>query len=188
MKRAYVFAAISALALLAANSATASASEPAPRLAQNFEIRYMERTLEHHTMGIAMAEMCVQEATFEELRALCAENIEAQSAERAQLMTWLQSWYGIEFTADVNAGGAMRRLERLQEAKFDIEFMRTFSKHHLQMVDLSEKCLVRAIHPELLDLCLNIVSAQSQDVADMQNWLCERYDRCRGFHVKAGSR
>lgn len=59
-----------------------------------FEIAFMEMMIEHHEKAIAEAERCLDRAAHPELRTLCRNIIRTQSAEIAQMETWLCQWYG----------------------------------------------------------------------------------------------
>lgn len=59
-----------------------------------FEIHFMESMIRHHRTAIVEAELCLRRAGHEELRAMCQEIIEMQSAEIAQMQAWLCEWYG----------------------------------------------------------------------------------------------
>jgi len=59
-----------------------------------FEIAFMEMMIKHHEKAIKEARQCLDKAWHAELRQLCESIIAAQSAEIAQLETWLFQWYG----------------------------------------------------------------------------------------------
>jgi uncharacterized protein (DUF305 family) len=59
-----------------------------------FEVRFMESLIRHHRKAIVSAEGCVDRAYHADLRQLCQGIIETQSAEIAQLESWLCQWYG----------------------------------------------------------------------------------------------
>src|SRR3546814_19454212 len=42
--------------------------------------------------------------------------------------------------------------------------------------EIAESCLVKAVHPELLETCEAIKTSQSQQFDQMQSWLQEWYD------------
>src|SRR3546814_12345371 len=48
--------------------------------------------------------------------------------------------------------------------------------HHAMAVEMAEICLVKAVHPELLETCEAIKTSQSQQIDQMQSWLQEWYD------------
>ena len=60
-----------------------------------FEIAFMEMMIKHHEAAIREGERCLDRAYHAELRSLCEDIIETQSAEIAQMQTWLCEWYGI---------------------------------------------------------------------------------------------
>jgi uncharacterized protein (DUF305 family) len=59
-----------------------------------FEIAFMEMMIKHHERAIREAGKCLRKAYHEELLGLCGNIIESQSAEIAQMRTWLCEWYG----------------------------------------------------------------------------------------------
>lgn len=160
------------------------ANRPAPQNSTaKYEIRYMEFTIDHHAMGVMMAQLCIQKAVHEELRQLCQTSLENQQRQIQQLQTWLRDWYGIAYEPELKPGD-MRMMEKLAElsgAEFEIEFMETFSKHHERIIKESEKAVQRVFHEELRQLAANIIQSQSQQVAQMRSWLCIWYSVCRSI-------
>ena len=61
---------------------------------EQFEITFMEMMIRHHAGAIREAEKCLNKASHSELHSLCTSIIETQSAEIAQMETWLCQWYG----------------------------------------------------------------------------------------------
>jgi uncharacterized protein (DUF305 family) len=160
-----------------------SASAPAPESdTAAFENRFMTEMIHHHMMAVMMAEACVDKAVHPELRQMCSEIIAAQSAEVADMQSWLLAWYGAthepEMTPD--AERQMERLASLEGGEFEIAFMQEMVRHHLAAVREGRMCLADAYHPELLALCGNIVEGQTAEIAQMQRWLCEWYELCQG--------
>lgn len=60
-----------------------------------FEIAFMKMMIKHHRQAIKEGEMCLDKAYHSELKGLCQNIIETQSAEIRQMQTWLCEWYGI---------------------------------------------------------------------------------------------
>jgi uncharacterized protein (DUF305 family) len=144
------------------------------------EINYIEFTIDHHAMGIQMAELCVEKAVHEELRKLCQRNIEAQTRELAMLQQWFQEWYGITYEPEMTPGAErmIEKLAALSGAQFEIEFMETFSRHHHQIVQRSGPIARQAVHEDLRGLARQIIQAQTTDIRLMLTWLCDWYDIC----------
>jgi uncharacterized protein (DUF305 family) len=97
-------------------------SGPAPdREVAKFEVRYMTFSIDHHTVGIKMAELCVSKAVHNELRDLCRRAIESQRREIDQLHTWLDQWYGLDYEPEIKKSDTrmLERLAALNSKKFE---------------------------------------------------------------------
>ena len=157
------------------------ASGPAPTKAQaRYEIDFLQNMIDHHMMAVMMAELCVKKAVHRELRSLCQDIIAAQSAEIGQMQGWLQDWYGISYEPRMTRGmqKEIDRLAALSGAEFEIAFMEMMIEHHSKAIREAERCVERAYHPELKQLCEGIIATQSAEIEQMQEWLCEWYGRC----------
>ena len=164
-----------------AQGAPAATQQPKAGL----EINYMEFTIDHHAMGVGMAQLCIQKAVHAELRELCQTELATQSAQIQQLQSWLQAWYGIAYQPEMTQGDQrmMDMLAALSGAEFEVEFMETFSRHHHQIIQRSQPIADQAVHPELRQLATSIIQAQTAGIQDMLTWLCEWYNIC---HTRFG--
>lgn len=182
LRRVAAFA-LTALVTVGFSVAPAAAEEPAPdRSTARFEIDFLVGMIDHHAMAVEMADICIDEAVHPELREMCESIKTSQSQQIEQMQAWLQDWYGITHEPEMKPGD-MRQVERLASlagAEFEIEFMESMIKHHRTAIREGETCLRQAYHPELIELCQNIIATQSAEIAQMEQWLCEWYDRCRG--------
>ncbi len=61
----------------------------------SFDQRFLEAMISHHQGAIGMAEMTLNQAEHEELRALAEVIITDQQAEIEQMQTWLAQWYDV---------------------------------------------------------------------------------------------
>ena len=61
------------------------------------------------------------------------------------------------------------------QAQYEVRFMTEMIDHHAMAIEMAELCLTRAIHQELLEMCQQIIAAQSQEIATMQAWLADWY-------------
>lgn len=156
----------------------ARAASPAPTQQQaHFEIRFLEGMIDHHSMAVSMAQMCLQKAIHPELRTTCQNIITTQSAEIQMMQSWLLGWYGISYSPDpMNKG--MKKLDRLTGSEFETQFMEMMSEHHATAIQESTDCLLNAFHKELRDLCENIIKTQSTEINMFRTWLCQWYGQC----------
>jgi uncharacterized protein (DUF305 family) len=158
------------------------ASAPAPRpSAANFEIKFMTDMIDHHHMAVMSADMCIEKAIHAELRSAC-ENIKTtQMAEIEQMQSWLQDWYGVTHEPVMKPGDEqmMERLASLSGAEFEIAFMEMMIKHHEKAIKEGRHCLDKAYHAELREMCEDIISTQTAEIAQMEAWLCQWYGECQ---------
>lgn len=155
-----------------------SASAPAPdKQTARYEIRFMEKMIDHHTMAVMMAEMCTMKAVHPELIATCENIITSQSEQIDMLQTWLQDWYGITYEPKMMSGEMQGHMQR-DPAQFEVWFMKRMISHHAAAIREAEDCLQNVYHSELKGLCQNIIAAQSQEIDMMQTWLCDWYGVC----------
>jgi uncharacterized protein (DUF305 family) len=158
------------------------AGAPAPSSsAINFEIRFMQDMIDHHMMAVMTAEICLDAAVHEELVATCQEIIATQTQEIETMQAWLSDWYGITYAPMMNRGmmKEVERLEELEGAEFEIAFMEMMIRHHEGAIKEASRCTKKAYHADLLAMCEDIIQAQAAEIAQMENWLCEWYDRCK---------
>lgn len=158
------------------------ADEPAPQQNQvRFEVKFMENMIDHHSMAVVMAMLCEDRAVHPELLALCDQIMATQSAEIAEMQTWLEDWYGIYYEPEMNR--KMERqigsLEELNGGEFEVAFLEMMIEHHSKAIKEGRQCIKKAYHNELIELCEDIIAAQQREIIVMQNWLCEWYERCQ---------
>ena len=167
---------------VAAATAQTQQSGPAPdRQTAKYEIDFMEDMIDHHAMAVQMANICVEKAIHEDLRALCENIVTTQSQEIAEMQSWLSGWYGITYSPQIKPGDMrmMERLASLSGAEFEIEFMEMMIKHHLKAIREASKCVERVYHEELREMCENIITSQAAEIEQMRTWLCQWYGICR---------
>lgn len=160
--------------------ATAQSAAAPERSAARFEIDFMTGMIDHHMMAIEMATICLDEAVHDELRQLCEQIIVTQSSEIEMMQSWLSAWYGIEYEPSMSPGMQSRldRLAALSGAEFEVAFMEDMIRHHEGAIREGGRCLDRASHAELIELCESIIVAQSEEIELMESWLCDWYGDC----------
>ena len=169
-------------AILMMWSSIAAAEAPAPsKSIAKYEIRFMENMIAHHTMALEMARICLTNAVHPELRTMCEQVIAAQQEEISTLQSWLRDWYGIAVYQPKMTAGEMKQLEKLRAlrgAEFEIRFMRQLIRHHQRAIQMAATCTERASHPDLVDMCEQIIEAQSAEIVQLRAWLCQWYGLC----------
>jgi uncharacterized protein (DUF305 family) len=159
------------------SAAVASASGPAPEAPQAaFEQAFLTNTIDHHFMAVEMGELCVAKGRSAKLRRVCQDIVEEQSAEIEEMQGYLRDWYGTEkepMMPDDPLDGDMHDMEELEQAapgrEFDVLVSRMFIEHHLLQIARSKRCLRRAYHEELEDLCRRQIETQAREIRIFRN-------------------
>ena len=155
------------------------AADPAPTpAAAHFEVKFMTDMIDHHHMAVMMAEHCLMAAVRPELKTLCQNIIDTQTKEIHMMHSWLESWYDITYKPDMKMHGDMRHMMSMTGEMFEIEFMQMMIRHRFKAVKEAEQCERRVYHTELIHLCHNIEATQTQEIRQMQTWLCAWYSIC----------
>ena len=113
-------------ALLGVFAGPAAASGPASDPASaRFEVRFMSAMIDHHAMAIEMAGLCPGRALHEPLLETCSTIIAAQSAEIADMQSWLSDWYGVSHSPMMRPGDErmLDRFAAMSGPAFEVEFM-----------------------------------------------------------------
>ena len=174
-----VLCALAFLALIGTDRAAGSA--PAPDVSTSkYEVRFMEAMIDHHAMAVMMAEICQQKAVHAELLTMCQSIEQAQTEEIGTMQNWLASWYSETHAPQMSQGSQqqMARLASLSGAAFEIAFIQRMIRHHWKAIVRAAQCVDRAYHDELIEMCEDIIVAQSAEIEQMRTWLCQWYGRC----------
>lgn len=124
------------------------------------------------------------------IRSIAREANRLQREEILRAQDFLRDWYGVRHDPVLSPEGR-RMIEMLESApagaQFDQTFLRTFSSHHFTALAPSAHCLVKhdLQHDGLERYCENIVVTQKNQINDMREMLCKRFNDC-GF-VPAGA-
>ncbi|MDQ3568985.1 MAG: DUF305 domain-containing protein, partial [Actinomycetota bacterium] len=148
-----------------------------------FDLQFVDQMTMHHEGAIMSSEHMISDSKRPELREL-AENIEeSQSEQIDRMQEWRDEWHpDAEQTSGMPAGmmdemmdemmgdGMMERMmggsmqEMMGGGATDEMFLRMMIPHHEMAVDMSEKALEEAEHPELKDLARKIIDEQTAEI------------------------
>jgi len=153
-----------------------------------FDLQFVDQMTMHHEGAIMSSEHMISDSKRPELREL-AENIEeSQSEQIDRMQEWRDEWHpDAEQTSGMPAGmmdemmgdGMMERMmggsmqEMMGGGATDEMFLRMMIPHHEMAVDMSEKALEEAEHPELKDLARKIIDEQTAEIELMEGYLKE---------------
>ncbi len=169
---------IAALSLLGVVYADA----PAPKRGQaRYEVRFMTMKIDHDAMAIEMAQLCEGRTVHPELQEMCTNIITAQTAEIVMMQSWLNDWYGVQHEPMMKPKDErmLARLATLTGEEFKAAFMREIIRHHSIALVRARQCQRRAFHSELTAMCQMMEEAQTAEIAQLREWLCQWYQKCR---------
>ena len=63
------------------------------------------------------------------------------------------------------------------QANYEVRFLTMMIDHHNMAVMMAMLCEGRTVHPDLQQMCDDIINSQSAEIAEMQGWLRDWYDR-----------
>jgi uncharacterized protein (DUF305 family) len=87
-----------------------------------------------------------------------------------RIVLWLGVWLLAIAPAFANAPAPTPA-----QSRYETFFMEEMIDHHAMAVQMATMCEQKAVHPELRELCTNIKTSQSQEIAEMQTWLQDWY-------------
>lgn len=122
-------------------------------------------------------------ATINQIRSLARRNNRAQREEILTAQRFLRDWYGINYQPQLTPV-SQARIEILTEAQpgdqFNHLFLEVFSRHHFIIAARSLEAIVsrELQHQELERFARNILEVQINDINDMRQLLCDRYNIC----------
>ena len=148
-----------------------------------FDLQFIDQMTMHHEGAIMSSEHMISDSKRPELRKL-ADNIEeSQSGQIDQMQEWRDEWYPdagqtsgmpagmMEGMMEGMMGGSMQ--EMMGGDATDEMFLRMMIPHHQMAVDMSEKALDEAEHPELENLARKIINEQTAEIELMKGYLEE---------------
>jgi hypothetical protein len=149
-----------------------------------YERNALKRILDRHWFEIKIAELCLNQATHAELLSMCQRLLDTLPQEIPMLQSWLQSWYGLNYTPrltlDQLAVLNHLSLPRLHGEKFEIQSMRQYRVQFKRDVAEYTTCSRHAPHAEMAAFCAPALVTANQDFHNVLQWLCDWYDRCYG--------
>jgi uncharacterized protein (DUF305 family) len=141
----------------------------------DLEIAFLSGMIEHHKGAIDMAQWILDRTQNAEIKAAAEAIIAAQDPEIQQMTQWLQEWYG-QGVDEQSATMMQNEMDMMMQAMAastnpDVAFLEQMSLHHNSAIDMAQSALLGATHTELRELAKNIIVAQSQEIAQYQDWL-----------------
>lgn len=151
-------------------STAAIADQPGAGLTSQFEVEFMQRTVDHHFAALRMTELAAgtdptrdagiqgqegtsptwgfspsqAKATDDEIKSIARRNNRMQREEMMTLKRFLRSWYNIEYEPKLT-GQSQAMINLLEQAQpgadFNHKFLEVFSRHHFSLMNPVNGCM-----------------------------------------------
>lgn len=165
-----------------------STDETADAAHNDADTEFAQMMIIHHEGAIEMAQLAVEKAATEEVRALGERIAQAQGPEIDLMSGWLEAW-GERQPDDADMGGmghegmdmdgmdqaaVMAELDRLSGADFDRRFLELMIEHHKGAIVMAEAERGAGESPEATGLAQTIIDDQTAEITEMTNLLIAR--------------
>lgn len=159
---------------------TASPSSDVHTAHNSADTEFAQMMIVHHEGAVEMADLAVERAGSEEVRALAEGISAAQGPEIEKMTAWLEAW-GEDVSPAVMDGmdhgemdmNGMSQKEAMDDLggrngdAFDRAFLETMIAHHEGAVDMAQAELDAGENPEALELARQIITDQEAEIAEM---------------------
>ena len=135
------------------------------------EQEYLAEMVAHHEEAIDAAGE-LRRSDRAAMRRFGERIVETQSAQVAQMRSWLDEWYPAE-SADADYEPMMRDLTGLSGDRLDRTFLEDMVGHHMAAVMMSQHLLASGLvdHDEVAALAADIRDDQHAEILRMRAWL-----------------
>jgi len=150
---------------------------------------FIEQMVPHHEGAIAMANLALQKAKHPEIKTLARVIIKDQTKEIQDMRTWYKNWFGEDVPkgstgmmgggmmsgSGMHMGGQEDIVSLENAADFDKAFIEGMVPHHQLAIMMANMLKSGTNRPEMLQLAENIISSQSKEIQQMQDWYIQWY-------------
>jgi uncharacterized protein (DUF305 family) len=165
------------------DDSAAGADDPAAH--NEADAEFAQMMIVHHQGAIEMAQLAVEQASTEEVRALGERIAAAQGPEIDLMSGWLDTW-GEEQPDDADMGGmghegmdmdgmdqsaVMAELSGLTGAEFDRRFLELMIEHHKGAIVMAETERGEGQNSDATGLSQKIIDDQTAEITEMTNLL-----------------
>jgi uncharacterized protein (DUF305 family) len=141
----------------------------------------------HHQGAIDMAKLAQKKAQHSEIKQLADDIVSAQEGEIATMKTIREDMHNMGEHADGHMGmdqhamGMDMDMTALENAKpFDKAFIDAMVPHHQGAIAMAKQLLNNGEQPALRKMANDIISAQTEEIAQMRQWRKAWYGSAMG--------
>jgi uncharacterized protein (DUF305 family) len=151
-----------------------------------FDLRFIDAMTPHHEGAVVMAKEALQKSQRSEIKQLAASIIKAQAQEISQMKQWRIVWYptapstpiswhsqmghSMSMSPDQKSSMMMSRDLGAADTNFDKRFLEGMIPHHEGALVMGKDALGKSKRPEIQKLARDILSSQTAEIKQMQQW------------------
>ncbi len=144
---------------------------------------FIDSMAPHHIGAVDMAEVALDgNAEREEIEELARNIVRTQNAEIEELRQIKQQEFGTSEVPTEMPSSEMEMMGMMmdpgqfaEQDPFDLAFIENMIPHHQSAIDMAEVALENTENPRIRDLAQEIIAAQEQEIARMEQWREEWY-------------
>lgn len=157
-------------------SSTSTTLEPSQSAGLNMsDMMFVQMMIPHHQQAIEMSRLAYDAGASPEVLDLAKRIEAAQGPEIDQMAAMLERWdvgMMMDHSGHMMAGmvddATMNELKTAKGADFDRLYLESMIAHHQGAIDMTEDPLANGSDPQLHELLLAIVEAQTAEIAEME--------------------
>ena len=158
-----------------------TSSDPAADF-NDADVSFATDMIPHHRQAVEMAELAGSRAQSPEVKALARQIMEAQDPEIQTMSGWLTAWgesvpedmSGMDMSTSMPgmmSSDDMDGLMNASGAEFDKMFLTMMIEHHNGAIEMAKTEQAEGEYPDAVALAQQIESAQTEEIATMQELL-----------------
>jgi uncharacterized protein (DUF305 family) len=143
---------------------------------------FIDAMVPHHQGAIEMAEVALKNAEHEQIKELSHNIISSQQAEIEELKDIKKEEFGTSNVPMEMSPEQMRSMGMMMDPQnlankepFDEAFIDAMIPHHQSAIEMAEVASKKSESPRIKELAENIISAQEQEIEQMEQWRMEWY-------------
>jgi len=148
---------------------------------ETYDRNFIANMIAHHQGAVDMAKLAQKNTKHQELKSMANDIISAQEGEISKMESWQKDWGYPSTSADNmmdhsamgmmdSMAGMTAELEGKTGDDFDKAFVEQMIMHHQSAIDMAAPGEQNAEHQEVKDLAKAIVSAQTKEIQQMNQW------------------
>lgn len=142
---------------------------------KTYDLRFLRAMISHHLGAIEMANNAITNSDNDEVKNISKKIVSSQNLEIALMGEWKKEWYNDVKEVKLGDFSLTRNLGTKDE-KYNLRYLNAMIVHHEGAIDMCKDVLVKSTRNQVLTLCNDIISSQSQEIEEMSKLRAKLYN------------